>query len=137
MNTGDYDARCALHLAAAEARILALGGAGWPRLGSDGGWVPILEARGVDLAPLRPANAGFDLAWSPVFAERFAGTPLKAVALSHGDRTVRGEALITAYGLEGGAVYSLSAGLREAIAREPPAVTARSSTARRLPRRSP
>jgi uncharacterized flavoprotein (TIGR03862 family) len=103
---------------AAEALILALGGAGWPRLGSDGGWVPILEARGVDLAPLRPANAGFDLAWSTVFAERFAGTPLKAVALSHGDRTVRGEALITAYGLEGGAVYALSADLRETIARE-------------------
>jgi uncharacterized flavoprotein (TIGR03862 family) len=102
----------------ARALILALGGAGWPRLGSDGGWVPLLEARGVVLAPLRPANAGFDVAWSPVFAERFAGTPLKAVALSHGDRTVRGEALITAYGLEGGAVYALSAGLREAIARE-------------------
>jgi uncharacterized flavoprotein (TIGR03862 family) len=103
---------------AAEALILALGGAGWPRLGSDGGWVPILEDRGVGLAPLRPANAGFDVAWSPGFAERFAGTPLKAVALSHGDRTVRGEALITAYGLEGGAVYALSADLRETIARE-------------------
>ena len=100
------------------AVVLALGGASWPRLGSDGCWRPWLEEKGVAVTPFRPANAGFDIAWSAVFAERFAGQPLKPVALSHGDGAVRGEAMITRYGLEGGAVYALSAGLRDTIARE-------------------
>lgn len=101
-----------------DAVVLALGGASWPRLGSDGAWRPWLEARGVTVSPFRPSNVGFDLTWSAIFADRFAGQPLKPVALSHGDRTVRGEAMITRYGLEGGAVYSLSAGLRDAIDRD-------------------
>ncbi|SFS35497.1 NAD(P)/FAD-dependent oxidoreductase [Brevundimonas viscosa] len=101
-----------------DAVVLALGGASWPRLGSDGSWTDDLAAAGVEIAPLRPSNMGFDIAWSPVFAERFAGQPLKNVALSHGDRTVRGEAMVTRYGLEGGAIYALSAELREAIARD-------------------
>ena len=100
------------------AVILALGGASWPRLGADGAWRSWLEAKGVTVSPFRPSNVGFDTAWSQVFADRFAGQPLKAIALSHGDRTVRGEAMITRYGLEGGAVYTLSAGLRDAIARD-------------------
>jgi uncharacterized flavoprotein (TIGR03862 family) len=101
-----------------DAVVLALGGASWPRLGSDGGWRSWLEEKCVAVTPFRPANAGFDIGWSPVFAERFAGQPLKPVALSHGETTVRGEAMITRYGLEGGAVYALSASLRDAIARE-------------------
>lgn len=101
-----------------DAVLLALGGASWPRLGADGSWRPWLEAEGVVVAPFRPSNVGFDVTWSPVFAERFAGEPLKPVALTHGEQTVRGEAMITAYGLEGGAVYALSGGLRDAIARD-------------------
>ncbi len=101
-----------------EAVVLALGGASWPRLGSDGSWTDDLAAAGVAIAPLRPSNMGFDVAWSPVFAERFAGQPLKNVALRQGGRTVRGEAMISAYGLEGGAIYALSADLREAIVRD-------------------
>jgi len=94
--------------------ILALGGASWPRLGSNGAWARILEKRGIVLAPFRPANCGFHVAWSAAFA-RFAGTPLKNIALSFAGRSVRGEALITAYGIEGGAVYALSADLRDAV----------------------
>lgn len=101
-----------------DAVVLALGGASWPRLGSDGAWRPRLEAEGVAVEPFRPSNVGFDVAWSAVFADRFAGQPLKPVAMTHGDRTVRGEAMVTRYGLEGGAVYALSAGLREAVARD-------------------
>ncbi len=101
-----------------EAVVLALGGASWPRLGSDGGWRRALEDAGVETAPFRPSNAGFDVAWSEVFAARFAGQPLKPVALTLGETTVRGEAMVTRYGLEGGAVYALSALLREAIERD-------------------
>lgn len=101
-----------------DATILALGGASWPRLGSDGAWTGLLAERGVEIAPFRPANAGFNVAWSPVFRSRFAGQPLKAIALTHDGQTVRGEAMIADYGLEGGAIYALSAGLREAIARD-------------------
>ncbi len=101
-----------------DAVVLALGGASWPRLGSDGGWREWLEAEGVAVEAFRPSNVGFDVAWSDVFADRFSGQPLKPVALTHGERTVRGEAMVTRYGLEGGAVYALSAGLREAIERD-------------------
>ena len=101
-----------------DAVVLALGGASWPRLGSDGAWTDQLAAAGVEVAPLTASNMGFDVAWSPVFADRFAGQPLKNVALSHAGRTVRGEAMVTRYGLEGGAVYALSAALRETVARD-------------------
>ncbi|KGM32301.1 TIGR03862 family flavoprotein, partial [Inquilinus limosus] len=93
--------------ATADATILALGGASWPRLGGDGGWAPVLADRGVAIAPLLPANAGVEIAWSAHLRDRFAGTPLKRIALSLGERTVRGEAVIAAIGLEGGAVYAL------------------------------
>lgn len=102
----------------ADAVLLALGGASWPRLGSDGGWVEILSGQGVEVAPLRPANSGARIAWSEPFRTRFAGAPLKRIALSLGTRRVRGEAMIDTAGLEGGAVYALSAALREAIAAE-------------------
>ena len=101
-----------------DAVVLALGGASWPRLGSDGDWRGVLEAAGVEVAPFRPSNVGFDVAWSEVFAGRFAGQPLKPVALTFGGTTVRGEAMVTRYGLEGGAVYALSAALRDALERD-------------------
>ena len=103
------------HAVDARATVLALGGASWPRLGSDGAWVETLAARGVTISPLRPANCGFTVAWSEIFRNRFEGHPLKGVALSFGPHTVRGEAMITRTGIEGGAVYALSADLREAI----------------------
>ncbi|HEY0329793.1 MAG TPA: TIGR03862 family flavoprotein [Rhodopseudomonas sp.] len=99
----------------ARATVLALGGASWPKLGSDGGWVATLAARRVAIAPLKPANGGFTVAWSQIFRDRFAGQPLKTVALSFGGRVVRGEAMITRSGIEGGAVYALSAALRDAV----------------------
>jgi hypothetical protein len=100
-----------------HATVLALGGASWPRLGSDGSWVEALAAKGAFVSPLRPANCGFTVAWSGIFRDRFEGQPLKGVALSYGPHTVRGEAVITGAGIEGGAIYALSAELREAIAR--------------------
>jgi uncharacterized flavoprotein (TIGR03862 family) len=99
----------------ARATVLALGGASWPRLGSDGAWVEALAARGVNLSPLRPANCGFLVAWSDVFRDRFEGQPLKGIALMFGSSTMRGEAVVTRNGIEGGAIYALSAELREAI----------------------
>jgi uncharacterized flavoprotein (TIGR03862 family) len=98
-----------------RATVLALGGASWPRLGSDGAWVEALAAKGVTIAPLRPANCGFTVAWSDVFQNRFEGHPLKGAALSFGSQIVRGEAMITRTGIEGGAVYALSSPLREAV----------------------
>lgn len=99
----------------ADATILALGGASWPRLGSTGAWTTILAQRGVTVSPLRPANCGFTVPWSETFKARFAGTPLKTASFSFKGRSLRGEAVVTAYGLEGGAVYALSASLRDAI----------------------
>lgn len=101
---------------AADATALALGGASWPRLGSNGGWTKILADKGVAVAPLRPANCGFAVAWSDVFRTRFEGQPLKGIALSFGPHSLRGEAIVTQAGIEGGAIYALSAELREAIA---------------------
>jgi uncharacterized flavoprotein (TIGR03862 family) len=105
-------------IVSALATVLALGGASWPRLGSDGTWAEKLAARGVTISPLRPANSGFTVAWSDIFRDRFEGQPLKGVALTSGKATVRGEAVITRTGIEGGAIYALSAELREAILRD-------------------
>ncbi|MBZ6077836.1 NAD(P)/FAD-dependent oxidoreductase [Microvirga puerhi] len=103
---------------APDAVLLTLGGASWPRLGSDGGWVPLLIERGVTLTPLRPSNMGFKVAWSEAIRSRFEGEPLKRIALEFEGRRVRGEAIVTATGIEGGAIYALSAPLRDAILRE-------------------
>lgn len=100
----------------ADAVVLAFGGASWPRLGSDGAWADIMGQAGIAVAPLRPANCGVLVAWSELFRSRFAGHPLKRIALSFGREAVRGEAIVTQSGLEGGSVYALSAPLREAIA---------------------
>ncbi len=104
----------------ADAVVLALGGGSWAKLGSDGSWVPLLQQRGIAVAPLQPANCGFDIAWSAYFRERFAGQPLKAITASVIDtddslQPLKGECVITANGIEGGVIYSLSAPLREQI----------------------
>lgn len=98
-----------------DATVLALGGASWPRLGSDGGWVARLRERGVTVHELTPANMGVNIDWSPVFRDRFAGTPLKRIALACGTHHVRGEAVITTEGLEGGVIYALSRAIRTAL----------------------
>jgi len=99
----------------ADALVLALGGASWPRLGADGSWQEIFYQWGVALAPLQPSNCGVLVPWSAHIAERFAGMPLKRIAVSHEETRVRGEALITATGLEGGAIYALGPSLRQAL----------------------
>ncbi len=103
---------------APRATLLALGGASWPRTGSDGTWTALLAARGLAIAPLRPSNVGFVVPWSDHLRERFAGQPVKSVGLSFGGRRLKGEFIITETGIEGGAVYALSAALRDAIAAE-------------------
>lgn len=100
-----------------RAVILALGGASWPRLGSDGSWSGILASRGVSITPLAPANCGFEARLRRSFLERFQGEPLKGVALDFNGRTFRGEVMITRYGLEGGLIYAVSRELREEITR--------------------
>lgn len=99
----------------ADAVVLALGGGSWAKLGSDGAWVPMLAGAGVAVAPLRPANCGFDVAWSPFFRNKFAGEPVKSVAACFGGITRRGEFVVTEHGVEGGLIYALSAALRDAI----------------------
>ena len=106
----------------ADAVILALGGGSWSKLGSDGAWIPHLATRNIAIAPLRPANCGFDVlnGWSPKFRERHAGTPVKSVAAHYLDRQGvahgrRGEFTITEQGVEGSLIYALSAGLRDAL----------------------
>lgn len=108
-----------------RATVLALGGASWARLGSDGAWVPRLQAEGVDVAPLQPSNCGFDVAggWSPFFLERFAGQPFKSVAVRFTDSLAngfqrKGEFVATATGVEGSLIYAMSGQLRDQIARE-------------------
>jgi uncharacterized flavoprotein (TIGR03862 family) len=103
-------------VASPDATVLALGGASWPHLGSDGSWVDALAGSGVTIAPLRPANCGFIANWSEHFASRFEGRPLKNVGLSVGKVSIRGEALITRAGLQGAGIYALSTRLRETIA---------------------
>jgi uncharacterized flavoprotein (TIGR03862 family) len=103
-----------------DAVVLALGGGSWPQLGSDGAWVELLEARGVDVDALRPANSGFDVDWSEHFRTRFGGNPVKSVVATVRDAAGlshqrRGELVVTDSGIEGGVVYALSAALREGI----------------------
>lgn len=107
----------------ADAVLLALGGGSWPELGSDGTWQSMLAAEGVAVAPLRPANCGFDLDWSAHFAQRHAGAPIKPVVAHWQDdqgtaHSLQGECVATTTGLEGSLIYALSAWLRERIARD-------------------
>ncbi|WP_045758088.1 TIGR03862 family flavoprotein [Xanthomonas albilineans] len=108
-------------LVQANACVLALGGGSWPQLGSDGAWQDTLRAHGVALAPLQPANCGFDVAWSAHFRERHAGAPLKPVIAHWHDtdgraQSLQGECVVSDSGIEGSLIYALSAHLREAIA---------------------
>ncbi len=128
----DFNTPQGAHSAHADAVVLALGGASWPRLGSDGAWVSWLRAAGVAVSDLVPANCGFETVWSTHFSSRFAGVALKNVCAwveardsreAHGPRDPqaidaprRGELMLTEYGVEGGLVYALSAALRNAIA---------------------
>jgi uncharacterized flavoprotein (TIGR03862 family) len=100
------------------ATIIALGGASWPRLGSDGHWTTILAAADIAVSPLKPSNCGFVADFSDLFRERFEGEPLKGAEFSFGGERVRGEAIVTRIGLEGGAIYALSPKLRDAIERD-------------------
>jgi len=102
-------------LVKSDATLLALGGASWPRLGSDGGWVKILSEFDIAISPLLPANCGFIANWSEHFSGRFAGSPLKSVTIKHKETARQGEVMITSHGLEGGAVYAISSQLRESI----------------------
>lgn len=102
-------------IARPDCTILALGGASWPGLGSNGRWVDTLATRGVAIEPLKPANCGFKVGWSEQFRTRFEGQPLKGIALEFAGHAARGEAVITSSGIEGGAVYAISARLREAV----------------------
>jgi uncharacterized flavoprotein (TIGR03862 family) len=106
----------------ADATLLALGGASWPHLGSDGSWVDILLKYGVKISELRPANCGFVTKWSDFMINNFAGTPLKSVAIRHENFSHKGEMIITKQGIEGNAVYALSAYLRESILDEGKAI---------------
>ena len=96
--------------------VLAVGGASWPRLGSDGRWTEAAREAGIKVRPLAPSNSGLRIAWSEVFRDRFAGVPLKRIAITHRERTVRGEAMIDRDGLEGGAAYALSSAVRDECA---------------------
>jgi len=119
----------------AKTALLALGGASWPRLGSDGRWRPLLEQQGLTITPFRPSNCGFLCSWSDFFTERFAGTPLKNVALTVFDRqnqplaTAHGDLILGAHGIEGSAVYALSAPLRDRLADNPKPSLALASSA--------
>ncbi len=99
----------------ADATLLALGGASWPRLGSDAAWVSVLAARGVELAPFRPANCGFDVDWSDVFRERFAGEAVKSTITISPAGAFQGEFVITKHGIEGSVIYAHSAALRDRL----------------------
>ncbi|WP_017905333.1 TIGR03862 family flavoprotein [Pseudomonas asplenii] len=111
-------------LVEAEATLLALGGGSWARLGSDGAWLPLLQQQAVAVAPLQPSNCGFEVtAWSPLLKDKFAGAPLKNVAIGLRHDALRlGECVITASGIEGSLIYALSAGIREQINRQGSAV---------------
>lgn len=98
-----------------DATLLALGGASWPRLGSDAAWVPWLHDKGVEINPFKPSNCGFDVAWSDSFRERFAGAPLKSVVTRSPAGTFQGEFVISRHGIEGSLVYAHSAALRDQI----------------------
>jgi uncharacterized flavoprotein (TIGR03862 family) len=98
-----------------DAVVLALGGASWPELGSDAAWVPWLAESGVELTPFRPANCGFEVAWSDLFVERFAGEPIKAVVASSDAGAISGEFVISRQGVEGSLVYAHAAALRDRL----------------------
>jgi uncharacterized flavoprotein (TIGR03862 family) len=102
-----------------DVTILALGGASWPRLGSDGTWAHLLDRAGIAVAPLTPSNCGFRVDWSSHFSGKFAGDPLKRIAVTVGGETVPGEAIVTAEGIEGGVIYAIGAKVRAGLVTGP------------------
>jgi uncharacterized flavoprotein (TIGR03862 family) len=115
-----FDTPHAERVEAADAVVLAVGGASWPQLGSDGAWVDTLTQRAVSIATLRPANCGFDVEWSDHFAQRYQGQPIKSVVATFTDANGatnqrRGECVVSAAGIEGGLIYALSASLRDSL----------------------
>ena len=101
----------------ADATLLALGGASWPRLGSDGAWTDVLAAADIEIKPWQPSNAGVQVPWSAFLREKFAGAPLKRLGLTIGrDTQVLGEAMVTRTGLEGGAIYAIGGAIRAQLA---------------------
>ena len=109
------DAQGGLLVVTPDATVLALGGASWPRFGSDGGWVEPLRAAGIAVTALQPANCGFELGWSAHFRDRHAGTPLKNIAVTFAGQRLSGEAMVTGQGLEGGVIYAHAGALRAAL----------------------
>lgn len=101
-----------------SATILAFGGTSWPKLGSDGGWVPLLEKRGVSVAPLKPSNCGFLVGWSDHLKSKHEGAPVKNIALTFNNQRIEGEIVLTEHGLEGTPIYALSASLRDSLERQ-------------------
>lgn len=101
-----------------DATILALGGASWPRLGSDASWTNYLAEKNIAITPFSPSNCGFVVNWSEIFKSRFAGTPLKSIELTHNGTSIRGEALITEQGIEGGGIYALSRSMRKSLEKD-------------------
>jgi uncharacterized flavoprotein (TIGR03862 family) len=99
----------------ADITILALGGASWPKLGSDGNWASILQKNNISINPFRPANCGFTTKWSDIFKSKYAGQPLKNTNLMHGKNTIQGEMMITQNGVEGGGIYALSNSIRAGL----------------------
>jgi len=107
----------------ADATVLALGGGSWPELGSDGSWMPVLQERGVDTAPLQSANCGFDIDWTAHFRARHAGAPIKPVIAHWTDllghaQSLQGECVVSEYGIEGSLIYALATDLRETLNRD-------------------
>ena len=102
----------------ADAALLAFGGGSWPRLGSDGGWIPALHAHGVTIRPFQPANCGFDVEWPDYFAERYAGVPVKSVTATSAAGQIQGEFVISRSGIEGSLVYAHASALRDALSRD-------------------
>ena len=98
--------------------VIALGGGSWPRVGSDARWVPHFATAGVDVHALRPANCGVHINWSPVFAQQYAGVPLKNTHVSIGDAHARGDIMVTDRGLESGPIYTVSSAVRDLVDRE-------------------
>jgi uncharacterized flavoprotein (TIGR03862 family) len=112
------DANACLLTIRPDAVVFAMGGASWPRLGSDGSWISVLERAGIEVAPLRAANCGVLIRWSDIFSSRFAGAPLKRIAVTVGNTMRRGEAVVTRTGLEGGVIYGLGPQIRAALDRQ-------------------
>jgi uncharacterized flavoprotein (TIGR03862 family) len=108
---GPHDFSC-------DAILLALGGASWPKLGSNAEWVSLLKTNAIDISPLRPANCGFDVHWSDEFREKYAGSPVKSVTASWDEGALKGEFVISQNGVEGGLIYAHSAALRDRLERE-------------------